>query len=53
MTRANLNDIMMGKTNMQKLVMAGSVKVDGNSQTLGEFVSWLDTFDFWFNIVTP
>lgn len=53
MTRANLNDIMMGKTNMQKLVMAGDVKVDGNSQKLGEFVSWLDTFDFWFNIVTP
>jgi len=53
MTRADLNDIMMGKTNMQKLVMAGNVKVDGNSQKLGEFVSWLDTFDFWFNIVTP
>ncbi|WP_310631197.1 alkyl sulfatase dimerization domain-containing protein [Paraburkholderia sp.] len=53
MTRADLNDIMMGKTNMQKLVMAGNAKIDGNSQKLGEFVSWLDTFDFWFNIVTP
>ncbi|QGZ66733.1 alkyl/aryl-sulfatase [Paraburkholderia acidisoli] len=53
MSRADLNDIMMGKTNMQKLVMAGNVKIDGNSQKLGEFVSWLDTFDFWFNIVTP
>ncbi|MBC8749508.1 MULTISPECIES: alkyl/aryl-sulfatase [Paraburkholderia] len=53
MTRANLNDIMMGKTNMQKLVMAGNAKIDGNSQKLGEFISWLDTFDFWFNIVTP
>ncbi|MGA7778810.1 MAG: alkyl sulfatase dimerization domain-containing protein [Paraburkholderia sp.] len=53
MTRADLNNIMMGKTNMQKLVMAGNAKIDGNSQTLGEFVSWLDTFSFWFNIVTP
>jgi alkyl sulfatase BDS1-like metallo-beta-lactamase superfamily hydrolase len=53
MTRADLNDIMMGKTNMQKLVMGGNAKIDGNSQKLGEFVSWLDTFDFWFNIVTP
>ena len=44
---------MMGKTNMQKLVMAGNVKIDGDSQKLGEFVSWLDNFDFWFNIVTP
>jgi alkyl sulfatase BDS1-like metallo-beta-lactamase superfamily hydrolase len=53
MTRADLNSIMMGQTNMQKLVMAGSAKIDGNSQKLGEFVSWLDNFDFWFNIVTP
>ncbi|WP_321817426.1 MULTISPECIES: alkyl/aryl-sulfatase [unclassified Paraburkholderia] len=53
MTRADLNEIMMGKTNMQKLVMGGNAKIDGDSQKLGEFVSWLDTFDFWFNIVTP
>jgi alkyl sulfatase BDS1-like metallo-beta-lactamase superfamily hydrolase len=53
MTRSGLNDIMLGKTNMQKLVMAGDAKIDGNSQKLGEFVSWLDTFQFWFNIVTP
>jgi alkyl sulfatase BDS1-like metallo-beta-lactamase superfamily hydrolase len=53
MTRVDLNSIMMGETNMQKLVMAGNAKIDGNSQKLGEFVSWLDNFDFWFNIVTP
>lgn len=53
MKRSDLNDIMMGKTNMQKLVMAGNVKIDGDSQKLGDFVSWLDNFDFWFNIVTP
>jgi hypothetical protein len=33
--------------------MAGKVKITGNSQKLGAFVSWLDNFDFWFNIVTP
>jgi len=53
MTRADLNNIMMGKTNMQKLVMGGNVKIDGDGQKLGDFVSWLDSFDFWFNIVTP
>lgn len=53
MTRADLNSIMMGQTNMQKLVMSGSAKIDGDSQKLGDFVSWLDNFDFWFNIVTP
>ena len=34
-------------------VMAGKAKITGNTQTLGEFVSWLDNFEFWFNIVTP
>jgi alkyl sulfatase BDS1-like metallo-beta-lactamase superfamily hydrolase len=53
MKRSDLNDIMLGKTNMQKLIMGGNVKIDGNSQSLGEFVSWLDNFEFWFNIVTP
>jgi alkyl sulfatase BDS1-like metallo-beta-lactamase superfamily hydrolase len=53
MTRTDLNNIMMGPTNMQKLVMAGNAKIDGDSQKLGDFVSWLDTFEFYFNIVTP
>lgn len=53
MTREDLNNIMLGSTNMQKLIMSGTAKVDGNSQKLGEFLTWLDNFDFWFNIVTP
>ncbi|MFP3647737.1 alkyl/aryl-sulfatase [Paraburkholderia sp. SIMBA_054] len=53
MTRADLNNVMLGTTSMQKLVMSGGAKVDGNSQKLGEFISWLDNFDFYFNIVTP
>ncbi|MBN3762223.1 alkyl sulfatase dimerization domain-containing protein [Burkholderia sp. Ac-20365] len=53
MTREDLNNIMLGTTNMQKLIMSGTAKVDGNSQKLGEFLTWLDNFDFWFNIVTP
>ncbi|WP_144142236.1 alkyl/aryl-sulfatase [Paraburkholderia sp. BCC1884] len=53
MTRVDLNNIMLGQTNMQKLVMSGGAKIDGDSQKLGEFVSWLDNFEFYFNIVTP
>jgi alkyl sulfatase BDS1-like metallo-beta-lactamase superfamily hydrolase len=53
MTREDLNNIMLGTTNMQKLVMSGGAKVEGNSQQLGEFLTWLDTFEFYFNIVTP
>jgi len=53
MTRADLNEVMMGNTSMEKLVMAGKTKITGSTPKLGEFVSWLDNFDFWFNIVTP
>ncbi|MFM0247796.1 alkyl sulfatase C-terminal domain-containing protein [Paraburkholderia sediminicola] len=53
MTRTDLNDVMMGNTTMEKQVIAGKAKITGNTQKLGEFVSWLDNFDFWFNIVTP
>ncbi|SAL11035.1 beta-lactamase domain-containing protein [Caballeronia peredens] len=53
MTREDLNNIMLGTTNMQKLVMSGTARVDGNSQKLGEFLTWLDSFEFYFNIVTP
>ncbi|RKP47113.1 alkyl/aryl-sulfatase [Pararobbsia silviterrae] len=53
MTRADLNSTMMGKTNVQQLVMAGNAKIDGDSTKLGDFISWLDNFEFYFNIVTP
>lgn len=53
MTRSDLNDVMMGNTSMEKLVVGGKAKLTGDTKKLGEFVSWLDNFDFWFNIVTP
>jgi alkyl sulfatase BDS1-like metallo-beta-lactamase superfamily hydrolase len=53
MTRSDLNDVMMGNATMEKLVMSGKAKLSGDTKKLGEFVSWLDNFDFWFNIVTP
>ncbi|WP_158939921.1 alkyl/aryl-sulfatase [Burkholderia sp. S171] len=53
MARTDLNEVMMGNTTMEKQIIAGKAKITGNTQKLGEFVSWLDNFDFWFNIVTP
>lgn len=35
-------------------VRAASVLVvDGKQQAFGEFLALLDTYPFWFNIVTP
>ena len=51
--RASLDNIMLGETTLDKAVADGKVKVTGDSAKLGQLVSMLDTFEFWFNIVTP
>lgn len=53
LTREKLNDILLGQTTLEKAVASGDVQVDGDADKLGDLVSMLDTFDFWFNIVTP
>ena len=51
--RASLDAIMLGETTLDKAVADGKVKVTGDSAKLGELTAMLDTFEFWFNIVTP
>lgn len=53
LSRKTLNDIMLGQTKLADAIGAGDVKIDGNQKKLEELVSYLDTFKFWFNIVTP
>ena len=52
MTRTALNDVMLGTATMEKQIIAGHAKLTGDPRKLGQFVSWLDTFEFWFPIVT-
>ena len=51
-TRAAMNDVMLGSATMEKQIMAGKAKLTGDPKKLTQFVSCLDTFEFWFNIVT-
>ena len=53
MTRDTLNGIILGQTKLADAVKNGSAKVNGNQAKVDELVSYLDTFEFWFNIVTP
>jgi alkyl sulfatase BDS1-like metallo-beta-lactamase superfamily hydrolase len=53
LTRDSLNGIALGDTTLDKAVADGSVKVTGDKAKLGQLVSMLDNFEFWFNIVTP
>lgn len=48
-----MNEIQLGKVKHSDVISAKNVTVDGNRQSVDEFVGLLDTFPFWFNIITP
>ena len=53
LTRTALNDVLLGNGTLNDKIEAGEITVTGNKEKLTELVSLLDTFEFWFNIVTP
>lgn len=53
MERETLNQILIGGTSLDSAIEAGTVRIDGDVEKLKELLSYLDTFEFWFNIVTP
>jgi len=53
LTKATLDEIQLGGTTLDKAIADGKVKIEGNDATVRDFLGSLDTFNFWFNIVTP
>ncbi|WP_054180790.1 alkyl/aryl-sulfatase [Trabulsiella odontotermitis] len=53
LNRATLNKIILGEETLKQAEEKGEVKITGNSAKLNEMLSYMDTFGFWFNIVTP
>lgn len=53
LTRATLNKIIFGESTVDKEIETGELKVQGRKEALHELLMLLDTFEFWFNIVTP
>jgi alkyl sulfatase BDS1-like metallo-beta-lactamase superfamily hydrolase len=53
MSKQTLDQIQIGETTLDKAIASGDLKLTGNKAALDEFLSLLDTFPFWFNIVTP
>jgi alkyl sulfatase BDS1-like metallo-beta-lactamase superfamily hydrolase len=51
--REKLDDILLGKTTFEKELDGQTISVTGNADALKELLSMLDSFGFWFNIVTP
>lgn len=52
LTKATMNEIQMGKLKLTDGIDQNKVTLEGNRQSVDEFVGLLDTFPFWFNIVT-
>ncbi|KJK07896.1 hypothetical protein UB47_09640 [Pseudomonas sp. 5] len=53
LTRDTLNNLMLKQTTLKDAKGSGAIKVEGNEGKLEELMSYMDNFDFWFNIVTP
>lgn len=53
MTRSALNEIVLGEATLAEKTAVGEARIEGDPAKLVEFLSLLDTFEFWFNIVTP
>lgn len=53
MMRPVLNQIVGGATTFEQKIAEGEVKIEGRREALGEFLALMDTFAYWFNIVTP
>jgi alkyl sulfatase BDS1-like metallo-beta-lactamase superfamily hydrolase len=46
-------NVILRQTTLRDQIAAGTAQIQGNEDALHEFISLLDIFEFWFNIVTP
>lgn len=53
LNRATLNKILLKEESLTQAKEKGEVTITGNQAKVDELLSYLDSFDFWFNIVTP
>lgn len=53
LSKATLDSIQLKEKSIDQAITAGELKIDGRKEALSEFLGLLDTFPFWFNIVTP
>jgi alkyl sulfatase BDS1-like metallo-beta-lactamase superfamily hydrolase len=53
MPRTVLNKWILGETTIDQEIKSGSVQILGKIELLNELLDLMDTFDVWFNIVTP
>ncbi|WP_064603740.1 alkyl/aryl-sulfatase [Photobacterium sp. J15] len=53
LTKLALDDVQLGNVTLEQAIANGDIALDGDKDVFKDFVGMLDTFKFWFNIVTP
>ena len=53
MTKGILDSIQLKETTIEQAITKGDLKLEGKREAFTDFMGMLDTFPFWFNIVTP
>lgn len=51
--RSALNKVITGEASVQDIMAAKEVSIKGDRTVLGDLLSMLDDFPFWFNIAEP
>lgn len=53
LSRNVFNQVILKQTSVAEKVASGDITIEGDPTKIPELFSFLDTFDVWFNIVTP
>ncbi|WP_432732477.1 SCP2 sterol-binding domain-containing protein [Jeongeupia wiesaeckerbachi] len=53
MTKSALNAVQLKETTLEQAIADGKIKVDGKADVFEDFMTSIDNYNFWFNIVTP
>ncbi len=53
MSKATLDAIQLKEITLEAAIAKGDLKIDGKREAFTEFMGLMDSFPFWFNIVTP
>lgn len=53
LSKATLDAIQLKEATIEQKIESGDVEIGGKKEAFTEFLGLLDTFPFWFNIVTP
>jgi alkyl sulfatase BDS1-like metallo-beta-lactamase superfamily hydrolase len=51
--KQTLAAFQLGKLTIDQAIENGSLEINGQREAFTELMGLLDTFPFWFNIVTP